>query len=466
MIVQLGSTTKKRNSTLIPTLSRSVNCVLKDGCSIINPVLIFERRNVGKSYNYVYISDFGRYYFVDDIVYDGAQIIYSCSCDVLASFKEEIGIHQHYVTRSASKKNEYVIDNYYPVTTEVVTEYEQLSKPWLHYSGSNGIYVLGILGCGTGLRYYGFNQYQFESLLSYLMSDQYAADALGAFAVAANPQLKLLVDPIQYITGCVWIPVSPSDLSLTTVNNVAVGPVTTVYQAYDVSGGSMTYGVVNDATIPKHDHPQASVRGKYLNSSQFTEVQLYCPPFGMFPLDGVMLGMGTTVVNIGISLNTGLAHLTVVNDIGGEKNRMVDVYGQIGIPIPISTVITPGTNIVDVGTKIAGAVMNYMSGNYVGAVAGGASAIDSYAAGKVPRASVVGTMGTSLGTNAYASAEWTWKLVADDDNAKNGRPLCEDIQISSLSGYILCQAESVQISGTNQEADQVLRYLNTGFFYE
>ena len=89
MTVYLTNTTKKHNSTLIPPEGRRVPCMLKEGSSIINPMLIFDRANVDHQYNYVYIPDFGRRYFVDDIIYDGARIYYRCSVDVLASYKSE-----------------------------------------------------------------------------------------------------------------------------------------------------------------------------------------------------------------------------------------------------------------------------------------------------------------------------------------------------------------------------------------
>ena len=56
--VILTNTTKKHNSTEVPTMSgsgvKTLSCMLKEGSSIINPVLIFERANVGHTYNYVY----------------------------------------------------------------------------------------------------------------------------------------------------------------------------------------------------------------------------------------------------------------------------------------------------------------------------------------------------------------------------------------------------------------------------
>ena len=63
---------------------------LKEVTSAINPIVIMELENP-TGYNYAYIPEFGRYYFIDDIVSirTGLWRI-SMKVDVLESFKNEI----------------------------------------------------------------------------------------------------------------------------------------------------------------------------------------------------------------------------------------------------------------------------------------------------------------------------------------------------------------------------------------
>ena len=56
--------------------------------------------------------------------------------------------------------------------------------------------------------------------------------------------------------------------------------------------------------------------------------------------------------------------------------------------------------------------------------------------------------------------------VVDENLAEIGRPLCQTKVINTLSGYILCQLADCQISGTQEEAQKINNYMNTGFFYE
>lgn len=64
--------------------------VLKEETSIIKPSIIIEAENLS-SYNYVYISEFGRYYFIKDITSIKNNLWrVSCFVDVLMSFKSAI----------------------------------------------------------------------------------------------------------------------------------------------------------------------------------------------------------------------------------------------------------------------------------------------------------------------------------------------------------------------------------------
>ena len=64
--------------------------VLKEETSIIKPSIIIEAENLS-SYNYIYISDFGRYYFIKDITSIKNNLWrVTCFVDVLMSFKSAI----------------------------------------------------------------------------------------------------------------------------------------------------------------------------------------------------------------------------------------------------------------------------------------------------------------------------------------------------------------------------------------
>ena len=111
---------KKDNSTRRPTGSGDTfSCVLKDNTSVTDPVVLLDLSDKTDftKYTYAYIPMFSRYYFVVDMVADGLLWSVVLRCDVLATYKTEIGNSLLYVLRSAADHDGRIIDTYYPVMT-------------------------------------------------------------------------------------------------------------------------------------------------------------------------------------------------------------------------------------------------------------------------------------------------------------------------------------------------------------
>ena len=86
MTVYFYNNTKRLNSTKAPTTAAtSVDCVLKQGTSLINPTLIV---NLSSKPTYNYMSFDNRYYWITDIV-STKQDLWEISgrVDVLYTFK-------------------------------------------------------------------------------------------------------------------------------------------------------------------------------------------------------------------------------------------------------------------------------------------------------------------------------------------------------------------------------------------
>ena len=68
----------------------SLSGALRDATNIINPVILIELNEIG-NYNYCYIPEFNRYYFITDItVIRTGLFALSLVVDVLESFKTDI----------------------------------------------------------------------------------------------------------------------------------------------------------------------------------------------------------------------------------------------------------------------------------------------------------------------------------------------------------------------------------------
>lgn len=87
---------------------------LRDGTSIIDPVIIVEANSPGfqaNHSNYIYIEAFGRYYYITDIVSINHTLWeLHCHVDVLMSYKDQIKAQTAIIARQESKYNLYLDD--------------------------------------------------------------------------------------------------------------------------------------------------------------------------------------------------------------------------------------------------------------------------------------------------------------------------------------------------------------------
>lgn len=86
----------------------------KDETSMINPVVLLNISGVTgiSGCNYMYISDFGRYYFVTDIIVVHKNLVeIHGHVDVLYTYRSEIRNMKAVVIRSEDFYNSYITDN-------------------------------------------------------------------------------------------------------------------------------------------------------------------------------------------------------------------------------------------------------------------------------------------------------------------------------------------------------------------
>ena len=93
----------------ITKINDQVSVVLKDDTNVLNPTLITSQ-NISHTFNYIYISDFDRYYYVKNITYSQQRFYIECAVDVLMSFNSDIKGLNVIANRSSSRFNVYQPD--------------------------------------------------------------------------------------------------------------------------------------------------------------------------------------------------------------------------------------------------------------------------------------------------------------------------------------------------------------------
>lgn len=106
---------------------------LKSETSITTPVFVIEYDGIFNRWNYAYINDFGRWYFVDNIVSIRNKLWeFHCSVDVLQTYSSDI-LKSTALLNSAAKvtshgsiyakdRNSYISSNKYVTSVKASTE--------------------------------------------------------------------------------------------------------------------------------------------------------------------------------------------------------------------------------------------------------------------------------------------------------------------------------------------------------
>lgn len=474
--VRFYSFAKKENSTAQPSGGTEYDCQIKRESGLINPEIIL---NIGLSgapagWNYAYIADFSRYYFIREWINEGPIWRAVMQCDVLASYKAAIGSSTLYALRSSHSYDGNIVDALYPCKADVTKRnYDLTQPPFLQNPSTGGVYVCGIVANNAStasttaqvgsIKYYYLSLAGLARICDELLNtSNYDTTGYGFDPNDCSLELqKSLVDPLQYIKSCVWLPLDASTLNLTTgtiyingwnVTNVEHAPVTTLIKSASVS-----------INIPKH--PDAASRGDYLNGPGYTQMYLNCPPYGMINLDTNITAYNSSItLGESIDVVSGIGVLQVIS--GGILIEQVKAMRGVSIQLSQITTDYIGAAAGAIG-GIGGAIGAAMLGDIGGAIGSAVGGIANAAKSAFPKVSSTGGSGGTFLDNIYV---WSLNVIffrqVDDDNSHHGRPLCKNIVVSSYPGYLLIQDADIAINATAEELQKIRAYLEGGFYYE
>lgn len=467
--VNLYTLEKRENSTKQPVGDQSAfSCQFKDGCGIINPTI---QLNLGltfnpSNFNYAYIPDFNRYYFIDEWFFENALWNARMSVDVLATYKYEIGESDLYALRSANQYDGAISDSMYPTKTSFT--YFKQSHAIFVQSILFGTFVIGVVSPKTNfgsIAYYALSRPQMRSLVQYLLDDS-TLQAQGFLDMDASlPLQKALMDPLSFIKSCVYVPCSLADIDPDYLNhytNIEIWDWNTSVKGLLITESTTTINLTHQFTL--HKHPQASSRGIYCNVNPYTEIELYCEPFGMIEVDTNALKLASTLdVDLRIDVTNGIGLMTLSTD-----DYIIDkISGQVGTPVTLSQVSKDQFGIWSNGINaVGGTLANLAMGNISGALISSIAGITSHQSLRQPKQSTIGSSGSFANYVSGIILQEQFFEMVEEDRVQNGRPLCKMIKPSNVGGYLLIQDGDIATSGTKQENQMIRSYLEGGFYYE
>lgn len=487
--VNLYTFAKKVNSTRRPaSASLSVDCILKEACSVIYPVIGLDKGAAWNpsAYNYAYISAFSRYYYVNDWSYSDGLWWASLAVDALATWRGNIYSASEYVIRASADYDGAIIDTMFPATVKYTVQRYGWNgagltgTPWAQ-TLSNGVYIVGIINNDSSamgaVSYYAMTTAQFDNFKDYLLGN---IDWTGI--LASNPDIgenlfKAIFNPFQYIVSIKWFPFPVTDIMGKTAHtSIKIG----WWEIENIDCYTFNVPFCDKTALLKlYQHPQASTRGIYLNQSPYNIYKLFAPPFGEFDLPGDLIGNAVfsngesnLSVNIRCDLISGKASLQVgvlpiqstgnINVLLTETTLSIDIQlAQIYQNASADASYTMGGNVINV---ITSAIKN--GGNTGARIAKDVGVIDAAEVGSI-NMSQIGNNGSLSQFYLGFYAETRSKEMTEDANTDKGRPLCKDVQLSTLApGYVITAGSHIAIAGTETEISMVNDTLDGGVFLE
>ena len=232
LVATLYKVSKKENSTYVPTANNSplgLQIMINDGdSSILSPsIRITPPANTRViDYNYLYIPDFGRYYYVNNWVWnaDGTWTGF-CSVDVLSTWKDRIIASPGYVGRAESPHvDPYIQDRFYISRNTPVTIRDNADTGF-RAAPNLGTFLIGVssakdatTGTGNGnlggVAYYMLTSIEYQSLSQSLLGIYDSSGnqlATPAWKIREGSSFKAdawqsLNNPIQYVISSKFYP--------------------------------------------------------------------------------------------------------------------------------------------------------------------------------------------------------------------------------------------------------------------
>ena len=460
--------TKKRNSTLQPTGGTSKTVHLKEQTSIEKPSFILAEPMP----NYNYVQAFGNYYFVTDIInLDASRCEIVCDLDVLATYKSNITGYTAFVERAASSYDVWIND---PALSQKQLYYSDTmhTTSLSSFFSQTGCFVVECLAKNQGVVLYATSN--LEPYKYILTPGVYTTQDKNDWI---QSRISQAFDLDVYIGGVKWMPFSASDMGSALSNTFPIGPV-------DIAaalGGSWDYTVYkvpqigpssNKTTSVSLVLPSAGNFGDFRDCSpKFTQYNLYLPGCGLVTLDPSIIGYAiqqskTIYVDIWVDLISG--EITYRLRLGANASDIGRYSGNISVDVPIgkSAVDTVKSAKMVAGSIGAGAAAGGVWGALGGALVGGIEAIYNH---MTPDTNMIGGAGNKAElANISGSIHLTRRQYGAKDfpTAVAGRPLMQNVTLSTLSGYVKCGGASVPIPGHEEDMAAVNNYLNSGFYIE
>ena len=516
--VEFFNFTKKPNITKRPIgAGFEYDCIMKEKTSIINPVLTISTKTPNGIdinpiiWNYCFIPDFRRYYFITNVVANFNLWDVYLTVDVLASFQQDIEAEEAYITRSEKLRDQFLSDSIFPAkvcVSEAVIPLDTYNTD-IQSSSSNGSFIVGVINPqanNKAVSYYVMTSAEFNELKNQLFSIENFRN-LNDIEIS-DDLLKVLFNPFQYIASVMYLPISPSIIAPSASSvSIDFGWWDSTGTGISATGKLITsdvIGPVNCGSFTVYRHQEAGALdqnplnsdlgiapfdglGQYLNYAPYTHYYMRFEPFGFFELDNTVMGNalssyeannndGFIEISLTLSIDTitGKGYLYFNFSDGLDTfYRLTPKEAIVGVPIQIGQITSDVVGgALSAARGVANATGSFNLLNPIGSAMQGAVSI---AAGVYDGLQIAApklqTSGTQGGFSSFHEKSYMierFQIVTEHAPEEIGYPLMRTLKIEDCKpGFVKTLYTDIQIhNALEEERNRIAQLLNNGIHLE
>lgn len=475
MKVRFYQFSKRNKSTKLPENVTYVekDVVLKDKTSVIHPVLLLQTFNAA-AYNYFYIVEWNRYYFISDAVFVEQMWEVAGTEDYLASFKAAIGITSANVLY-ASGSTKSIVDSRIPVKSNILIGHTYDAVSGMTITEGSGAIIIGITGKGSFGTYLMQDSTLISELLdgienwSSLITDNWTFTKQLFFGGSASDCLRSAIALPLVIDG--------GDVSGGTAEDLSLGnyPCTDAngsnIKGYKITKPILSYG--GSINIPWQSSDWKRV-------SNYTTIKAYFPFVGIINIPATELQNDASITyHYAINVTSGDISLEIRGTTSGNKVAtasgncaMNTAYGSTGIDTGrlTSAIATGLGTLVSIAAAAASGGASLATEAAIGAGIGATALQTVEALGGNGGGSGGLGGGSSQGLDKVIHVFVIQKDLTDSQEHFNpimGKPYMGVATIGSFAGFV--QTDGFQFESNaaySSEKDMIGKLLDTGIYYE
>jgi len=460
------SFSKRANSTKRPAAAGwTVNAALKEETSLSNPTFILAAiPPIPSAVNYALFE--GRYYFVTDIVQQSNhRYELKCKIDVMATYKDAIAAYTTFVERAASSYDALINDSYLSQRQDV-SYTASATTPVFGFDpiDMDGMFFIRVIS-GGGIIGYMLTPGMLKQFIMYMFDDtNFTWDEIS------DNLTKTFFNPFQYVVSCKWFPFDATLASYSGFRKPRYQPEIIKFGWWEANGTTpIVGGPVSDidAVISMIPAPITIPQRTY------TDFRAYNPGFSQYKL--YIPGTGTIDINpqdteeqlyysYEVDLFTGTSRFFLSHNAGTDI--VAEISGTLGVEVQLGQL--KAADPISTALGAAGNIAGMITGGIGGIISGAASLVNTAQNVLQPTPNVLGASGNVSAIRSKPDMQMTLTEYgcASFPLSVAGRPLFQERQLGTLSGFVKCGNASIEISGFSGERDAVNSMLNSGFYME